>query len=134
MIITLIFVAIVVIGIVRCIAGNNSHSYNDLDGTGAAITCVGCFCVFFCVLIILIEHVGVQTRIAENNITYNALCERQELISSQYEDVSRSDIIKDVADWNVKVQHYQYWAYNPWTCWFYSKKVADNMKPIRSAQ
>ena len=126
MIITLIFVAIVVIGIALVIKGK----YDDMGTAGCIIAAVGCFCVFFCLFIVLFQHIGISTIIAENNIQYEALCERQELIGSQYEDVSRSDIIKDVAEWNIKVRHYQYWAYNPWTSWFYSREVADNMKLI----
>ena len=48
----------------------------------------------------------------------------------EYEDVSKSDVIKDISEWNKKVYGYKHWAYNPWTNWFYSKRVADDMKMI----
>ena len=79
---------------------------------------------------IITEHVGISATIAENQIEYESLCERQELISSEYEDVSKSDVIKDIAEWNKEAYSYKHWANNPWTSWFYSKKIADNMKMI----
>jgi hypothetical protein len=80
--------------------------------------------------IIIIAHVGVDAQIEENRIEYNALCQRYEIITSEYEDVSKSDVIKDIAEWNKKVYSTKHWAYNPWTNWFYSKRVADDMKMI----
>ena len=51
-------------------------------------------------------------------------------ITSEYEDVSKSDVIKDIAEWNKNVYSEKHWAYNPWTSWFYFKRVADDMKMI----
>ena len=79
---------------------------------------------------IICAHVGVDATIEENRIEYEALCERQEIVESKYEDVSKSDVIKDIAEWNKKVYSQKHWTYNPWTSWFYSKRVADDMKMI----
>ena len=97
---------------------------------GAVFFGVGAIVAFFMMLMIITEHVGVSATIAENQIEYESLCERQELISSEYEDVSKSDVIKDIAEWNKEVYSYKHWANNPWTSWFYSKKIADSMKMI----
>lgn len=94
-----------------------------LFGIGAIVGCI-------MLLVIITEHVGVSATIAENQIEYESLCERKELITSEYEDVSKSDVIKDIAEWNQEVYSYQHWAYNPWTSWFYSKRVADSMEMI----
>ena len=91
---------------------------------------VGAIVAFLMMLIIITEHVGVSATIAENQIEYESLCERKELISSEYEDVSKSDVIKDIAEWNKDAYSYKHWAYNPWTSWFYSKKIADSMEMI----
>lgn len=107
-----------------------------LTDNEAAVTIGGIFfgvsalVAFFMMLMIITEHVGVSATIAENQIEYESLCERKELISSEYEDVSKSDVIKDIAEWNKDVYSYKHWAYNPWTSWFYSKKIADNMEMI----
>jgi hypothetical protein len=91
---------------------------------------VGAIVGVIMMLMIIAEHAGVNATITENQIEYESLCERKELISSEYEDVSRSDVIKDIAEWNKNVYSYQHWAYNPWTSWFYSKKIADSMEMI----
>ena len=83
---------------------------------------------------IIIAHIGVDAQIEENRIEYNALCQRYEIITSEYEDVSKSDVIKDIAEWNKKVYSTKHWAYNPWTNWFYSKRVADDLKMIERSE
>lgn len=79
---------------------------------------------------ILMEHVGADVRIEEKRIEYEALCERYEIATSEYEDVSKSDVIKDVAEWNKEAYSYKHWAYNPWTNWFYSRRLADGLEMI----
>ena len=99
-------------------------------GIGALFAVCGGILAFIMAIIILIEHVGVDARIEENRIEYESLCERNEIVASEYEDVSKSDVIKDIAEWNKKVYSYKHWAYNPWTNWFYSKRVVDQMEMI----
>lgn len=90
----------------------------------------GVFVAIIMFAAILMEHVGVGVRIEEKRIEYEALCERYEIATSEYEDVSRSDVIKDVAEWNKEVYSYKHWAYNPWTNWFYSRRLADELEMI----
>ncbi len=97
---------------------------------GGVFSFGGGIVAFILILIIISAHVGVDATITKNQIEYESLCERQELISSEYEDVSKSDVIKDIAEWNKEVYYYKHWAYNPWTSWFYSRKIADNMEMI----
>ena len=127
MIITLIFVAFVVIGLIVAIADPNSEG---TVAVAATLLVVGAIALVICVLIIISTHVGVSAQIEKNKIEYESLCKRQEIAISNYEDVSRSDVIKDIAEWNQSVVHYKYCAYNPWTNWFYSKEVIDNMEMI----
>lgn len=101
-----------------------------IDMIGGIFFGVGAIAGCIMLLIIIGEHVGVSATIAEKQIEYESLCERQELISSEYEDVSKSDVIKDIAEWNKEVYSYKHWANNPWTSWFYSKQIADSMKMI----
>ena len=85
---------------------------------------------FIMAVCIIIAHIDVDAKIEENRIEYESLCQRYEIVTSEYEDVSKSDVIKDIAEWNKKVYSTKHWAYNPWTNWFYSKRVADDMKMI----
>jgi hypothetical protein len=81
-------------------------------------------------MIIIGTHIGTSNAIEMNRIQYESLIQRREAINSGYEDVSKSDVIKDIAEWNSTVQSTRYWTYNPWTNWFWPKRVADNMKFI----
>lgn len=97
---------------------------------GLLLAVCGGLIAFIMAMVIIVNHVGVDAVIEENRIEYEALCERQEIVESEYEDVSKSDVIKDIAEWNKDVYSYKHWANNPWTSWFYSKRVADDMKMI----
>lgn len=99
-------------------------------GIGTLLAVCGGITAVILAFVIFCEHIGVDARIEENRIEYESLCERNEIVASEYEDVSKSDVIKDIAEWNRKVYSYKHWAYNPWTNWFYSKRVADQMEMI----
>lgn len=99
-------------------------------GIGLLLTVCGGLIAFIMAICIICAHVGVDARIEENRIEYESLCERYEIVESEYEDVSKSDVIKDIAEWNKDVYSYKHWAHNPWTNWFYSKRVADELKMI----
>lgn len=87
-------------------------------------------CLICCVIGIICAHVGENKNIEMNNIEYESLCQRLEIINSDYEDMSKSDVIKDVSEWNKMVLEKKYWAKNQWTSWFFSQKVVDNLKYI----
>lgn len=83
-----------------------------------------------CIVVIICMHVAVNKNIEINRIEYEGLCHRLEIVNSDYEDVSKSDVIKDISEWNKAVLYKKYWAKNPWTSWFYSQKMVDELKYI----
>ena len=95
-----------------------------LSGVSAMIISI------ICIMLILCNHVAINNNIMQYNIQYNSLCKRLEIINSEYEDVSKSDVIADIAEWNKNVVNYKYWANSPWTNWFYSKEIADHLQMI----
>ena len=126
MILTIIALAVLIIGILL-----TEHSKNEImEGVGFLLFACGALAGFIMLCVIIIAHIGVDAQIEENRIEHDALCERLEIANSDYEDVSKSDVVKDVADWNKNVYSYKHWAYNPWTSWFYSKRVADELEMI----
>ena len=130
MILTIITLAVAIVGALLFY-----HAISDTMDAVALLLFVGGGIIGFAMLcIIIIAHVGVDAQIEENRIEYNALCQRYEIITSEYEDVSKSDVIKDIAEWNKKVYSTKHWAYNPWTNWFYSKRVADDLKMIERSE
>ena len=130
MILTIITLAVAIVGALLFY-----HAISDImDAVGLLLFVGGGIIGFAMLCIIIIAHVGVDAQIEENRIEYNALCQRYEIITSEYEDVSKSDVIKDIAEWNKIVYSTKHWAYNPWTNWLYSKRVADDLKMIERSE
>ena len=100
------------------------------DDIPFVLSVVGFICLICCIFGIICAHVGENKNIEMNNIEYESLCNRLEIINSDYEDMSKSDVIKDVSEWNKMVLEKKYWAKNPWTSWFFSQKVVDDLKYI----
>lgn len=142
MILTLIAISIFVIGIIliiiNTIADRNCDNkvwraiyYNfDSEVWGIFLAVIGGFFLVIFSAVIIGAHVGVDNTIRQDNIRYESLCKRLEIINSDYEDVSKSEVINDIAEWNTDVTDNQYWAKNPWTNWFHSQKRVDNLKLI----
>lgn len=86
--------------------------------------------IIFCIIMITHVHVGVDCKINEDHMQYEGLCHRLEIINSDYEDVSKSEVIKDVTEWNTRVYHDQYWTNSPLTNWFYSKERTEALQYI----
>ena len=105
--------------------------WRDIEDDIPVVLSVAWFiCLICCIIGIICAHVGENKNIEMNNIEYESLCNRLEIINSDYEDMSKSDVIKDVSEWNKMVLEKKYWAKNPWTSWFFSQKVVDELKYI----
>ena len=128
MILTIITIIAVAVGVT--LLRKDEYEEGVPFGLGLMLTLGGGLIAFIMAICIICAHVGVDATIEENRIEYESLCERYEIVTSEYEDVSKSDVIKDIAEWNKNVYSEKHWAYNPWTSWFYSKRVADDMKMI----
>ena len=83
-----------------------------------------------CIGIILLKGVGEDRIIERNRMKYESLQRRIEVVNSEYEDASRSDLIKDINEWNEKVYDKKYWAESLWTNWFYNKNIVDELEYI----
>ncbi len=129
MILTIIAFVVLTAGLYMCIKGDKTCNEVLIDCGFAAIV-VGTIAATIMVFLIITAHVGVDVTIEKNRIKYESICERYELIASEYEDVSKSDIIKDITEWNLYVYSEKHWANNPWTNWFHSKRVADSVEMI----
>lgn len=73
------------------------------DDIPVVLSVVGFICLICCIIGILCAHVGENKNIEMNNIEYKSLCQRLEIVNSEYEDMSKSDVIKDVSEWNKMV-------------------------------
>lgn len=125
----ILFIGAIVITATGIVIFNKTRN-RTVESIALASWLIGLIIAVTMALFILFAHCGVGTTIEQNRIEYESLCNRVEVISSDYEDVSKSEVIKDVAEWNKRVYSYKYWAYNPWTSWLYSRRIADELKPI----
>lgn len=125
MIIIIIFVIMIILGIII------EHMRNDdLDVVGALLNIFGLIGLSASLTLIVITHATANKTIQQNKINYDGLCRRYEIVESEYEDVSKSDVIADITAWNMDVYNTKYWTYNVWTNWFNPKSIADNLEYI----
>lgn len=127
MILFLIFVAI---GIMSFILIDNNHVSYDAQEICAEVFVIDSVVVIICILLIITAQATANRDIKTNEIKYQTLIKRLEVITSEYEDVSKAEVIKDIGEWNEKVMSTKYRTYNPWTSWFNSKKLADSLEYI----
>lgn len=134
MIITLIGLGILIIGIVLVILAEKTcifdRFYGDIDLLGGIFILIGTIISIGCIVLILCKEVGENNIINKNKMKYESLQRRVEIVNSEYEDVSRSDLIKDINEWNEEVYNQKYWTENPWTNWFFNQKIADELEYI----
>lgn len=132
MIITLIALVTVVLGIIIYRVSYNSDKYDSENWEAAGIILFGFSIVAsaICLLTITVSHISSDRNIEINRIKYESLLKRVEVVNSKYEDISKSDVIKDVAEWNSNVLNQKYFSSNPLTNWFYCKEVVDNLECI----
>lgn len=124
MLITLLALVLIIIG------GWLITKNSDVQPFGAMILILGCITMITCLTITICQHAVAIKQINKNKINYESLQKRLEIVNSEYEDVSKSDVIKDIANWNQEVCDYNYWNNNLFTNWMYSDKVAESYKYI----
>lgn len=134
MIITLIGLGALIIGIVLVILAEKTcifdRFYDDIDLLGGVFILIGIIIFIGCIALILCKGIGEDRNIEQNRMEYEALQRRIEIVNSEYEDASRSDLIKDINEWNKAVYDKKYFAKNPWTNWFFNQKIADELEYI----
>lgn len=128
MIWTLITVALIIIGIVLLVVDDTCNDL--LFGLGVTGLVVGVFIGFIIGAIAIINHTAVDKSIYEAEMQYESLTKQLQTIDSEYEDVSKAEVIQKVYDWNTKVYKSKYWTDSPWTNWLYSKKYSDSLKYV----
>lgn len=86
--------------------------------------------MIFCVPFIIVAQCNTNKKIYIKQLEYESLIKQCQIISSEYEDVSKANVIQNVYEWNKEVYDAKYWADNLWTNWFYNQKVVDSLEYI----
>lgn len=76
------------------------------------------------------ERVDANIEIEINQIKMQELLNRMEFIDTEKENVSASDLIKDISEWNQKVAQRHYWQENPLTSWLLNPEITNSMQKI----
>ena len=126
MIITLMMALFTVVGFIMY----KFDKYGDFDIFGVIISTISSIALIICIIIITMTHTYAGKIIYSNKLYYDGLCKRLEISKSDYEDVSKSQVIADVTVWNMDVYNTKYWTESPWTNWFNPRDIADNMDYI----
>ena len=129
MIWTLITVALIIIGIMLLVVNNTCNNLL-LFVLGVTSLVVGVCICFIIGAIAIINHTAVDKSIYEAEMQYESLTKQLQTIDSEYEDVSKAEVIQKVYDWNTKVYKSKYWTESPWTNWLCSEKYSDSLKYI----
>ena len=130
MLLTLIGIVLITSFIVTVINSRHFKSVDFYITMSVALGILSIFSILILGITFLSEHVGTERKIQMQQIRYESLCKRLEVINSDYEDVSKSEVIKDIAEWNQEVYDYKYWVDNIWTSWLFNKKIADSLEYI----
>lgn len=134
MILTLIALGILIIGITLVILNEKTYIfgrfYDEIEILSVLFIILGAVSSMMCIGIILFKGVGENRVIEQNRMKYESLQRRIEVVNSEYEDASRSDLIKDINEWNEKVYDKKYWAKSLWTNWFINQKIVDELEYI----
>lgn len=135
MILTLIGVFLVILGIVVCSIWDRVMIYNDtLDDCmgliGMVSLALGLVISTISIILVIKCHIGVQYSIDQAKLRYDSLVKQVEIINSDYEDVSKTQVIQKVMEWNQDVYSTKYWSDNPMTSWFWSQEYADSLEYI----
>lgn len=123
MILIFIFIIMTVLGFIII----KKNIGDEPDITGGCMIGLGVTSLIISLLIIIVVNATANKNIQKNKMEYEGLCKRYEIVKSEYEDVSKSDVIADITAWNMEVYDTKYWSENLWTNWFNPKKIADNL-------
>lgn len=136
MILTYIAMGLVIVGIVLSVVdGSNPNKCNKLLIVLSSTSSVlGIVMGALIGLVFIANHTAVDNQIYEKQMEYESITRQLQIIDSEYEDVSKAEIIQKVYDWNTAVYLSKYWAKSPWTNWLCNKKYSDSLEYIETEE
>lgn len=101
------------------------------DNTIQALTAIfSGMALIISIVVICVNAIKADYNVQQNKIKYDSLVQRLEIVNTEYEDVSKSDVIKDVAEWNAMVNSQKYWNDNILIGVYFNNKVVENLEYI----
>ena len=134
MIITLIGLGLILLAIVgfviRKIIKMQYYVSGIIYAVSFVLIIIGCIRSIICIPFIICNNTIADKNIYDDKLEHDSIVMQVEYISSDYEDVSKSSVIQNVYNWNKKVYNAKYWSSNPWTSWFWNKRMVDSLEYI----
>lgn len=128
---TLIAIGLFIFGLIGIIAFDVEYLDMELMLALSWISgIVGGVATAIMVLTIIMNHIGIEKAIYDKQMDRASLVKRLEIVDSDYEDISKSEVYKETYEWNKDVYSHKYWGSNPWTNWFYDKDYCDALEYI----
>lgn len=122
MLITILSVAILIIGIIVCIVDDRFFIKLDLFPIGMICCFIGAIATLFTIFGILI------TCTTYENTYQNTIYEKQVIeyrLENEDENTVGNELLyNDIVEFNNSLRSVKKWANNPWTNWFYNADVA----------
>ena len=129
MILTYITMGVIIVGIVLLVLVDTSDK-PLLFVLGPSSLTAGVIMGVIIGLVAIANHTTVDSRIYAKQMEYESITRQLQVIDSEYENISKAEIIQKVYDWNTAVYRSKYWAKSPWTNWLCSKKYSDSLEYI----
>lgn len=129
MILTFIAIGLIILGVILLVIDINYYE-NFIYIPGVLGLLVGLFAMLIIGSIAIVNHCAVDEQIYESEMNRESILKQIEVVNSNYEDVSKTEVILRVYDWNQDVHNTKYWANNKWTNWLYSQKYVDSLEYI----
>lgn len=120
--------------IILCVTFILLMTVDDISDWMIAICAIGLIVsilgTIICVPSTIIEHCNTSKKIYTKQLEYESLVKQCQAASSEYENMSKISVIKDVYEWNEYVYDAKYWSKSLWTNWFFNQKVVESLEYI----
>lgn len=130
MVITLLCIFVMIAGAILHYKFKDSWKYDSLDIGGYACMLLGGIATCIAVVAIIIGHTGVDVDIHRAHAERESIIKQIECSNSEYEDITKQNVIAKAYNWNKNVYSAKYWCKNPFTNWFWSQEYVNSLEYI----
>lgn len=132
MILTLLCIALIAyFCVVRCVDKYTMISINvDVEISAFISGIFGITGMVLIVIILLCNYCGVDHDIHLAQMEREKIMQQIEIINTEYEDVSKTQVIESVCEWNEDVYSTHWLNNNPWTNWFINDRYDESLQEI----
>lgn len=126
MIITLIAIALFIVGIACFIIHNEKYR---MKFGGDWIWFIGLVSTFISCIALLFVSIAIIDANIKKDINYQNMLHKKEMLEYRIDNmkdniVGNEMIYNDIVEFNNELRSVKKWANNPWTNWFYVKEIA----------